>query len=120
MLLRPVDASGDILPVLSSSDLVSGSLAVTQLVRDHLNLLAGEWWENPARGCEVFEMLRSGRVTAQDVPAISSYLCSYIAATRGVRSVEDVQTSVSGRRFSFSCRVVTEEGDGFVNEVISF
>ena len=56
LLLRPVDASGDILPVLSSSVLVSGSLAVTQLVRDRLNLLTGEWWENPAWGCEVFEM----------------------------------------------------------------
>ena len=48
LLLRPVDDSGDILPVLSSSALVSGSFAVTQLVRDRLNLLSGEWWENPA------------------------------------------------------------------------
>ena len=114
LLLRPVDASGDILPVLSSSVLVSGSLAVTQLVRDRLNLLTGEWWENPAWGCEVFEMMRSGRVIAQDVSALSSYLCSYIAATRDVRSVEDVHTAVSGRQLIFSCRVMTEDGAGDV------
>lgn len=67
MLLRLADNSDDILPVISSSVLVSGSLAVTQLVRDRLNLLSGEWRENPAWGCEEFEMMRIGRVTAQDV-----------------------------------------------------
>ena len=66
MLLRPVDASGDILPVLSSPDLVSGPEAVVVLVRDRLNLLAGEWWENPAWGCEIFDMIRAGRVTEND------------------------------------------------------
>ena len=61
MLLRPVDASGDILPVLSSPDLVSGPEAVVILVRDRLNLLSGEWWENLAWGCGIVEMIRSTR-----------------------------------------------------------
>ena len=115
MLLRPVDASGDILPVLSTSVLVSDPESVVLLVRDRLNLLSGEWWENPAWGCRVFEMMRTWRVTAQDVSALSSYLCSYIAATRGVRSVEDVHIAVSGRRLTFSCRVLTEDGTGDVS-----
>ena len=114
MLLRPADDSGDILPVLSSSALVSGSLAVVQLVRDRLNLLSGEWWENPARGCEIFDMIRDRRVTQQDVSALSSYLSSYIAATHGVQSVEDVRTAVSGRQFTYSCRVLTSAGSGTV------
>ena len=63
MLLRPVDDSGDILPVLSSSVLVSGSLAVTQLVRDRLNLLSGEWWENPSWGCDILDRFQSSRIT---------------------------------------------------------
>ena len=115
MLLRPVDASGDILPVLSTSALVSDPESVVLLVRDRLNLLSGEWWENPAWGCEVFEMMRAGRVTAQDVSALSSYLSSYIGTTRGVLSVEDVHTAVSGRRFTYSCRVLTEKGSGNVS-----
>ena len=49
MHLRPVDESGDILPVLSASGLLSGPMAVTALVRDRLHLLAGEWWENRSR-----------------------------------------------------------------------
>ena len=60
MLLRPVDASGDILPVLSSSILASGSPVVVQLVRDRLNLLSGEWWEKPAWGFDVLEMTAMG------------------------------------------------------------
>ena len=47
MLLRPADASGDILPVLSSSALFSGPEAVALLVQDRLSLLRGNWWENP-------------------------------------------------------------------------
>ena len=118
MRFRPVDASGDILPVLSSSAMASGPEAVVALVRDRLNLLAGEWWENPARGCEIFDMLRSGRVTPQDAPALVSYLSSYIQSTPGVRAVEDVSFTVSGRQFSFSCRVVTEEGSEEVSYTI--
>ncbi len=114
MLLRPDDASGDILPVLSASVLVSGPDAVTLLVRDRLNLLSGEWWENPARGCEIFDMIRAGRVTEKDVSALASYLSSFIAATHGVQSVEDVRTAVSGRQFAYSCRVLTSAGNGTV------
>ena len=38
MKLRPVDQSGDVLPVLHASDMFSGSLAVAKLVEDRLNL----------------------------------------------------------------------------------
>ena len=115
MMIRPVDASGDILPVLSPSDPVSGADAAVILVRDRLNLFSGEWWENREWGCGAFEMMRSGRVTEADVPAISSYLTGYIRQTPGVESVEDVRTSVSGRRFSYSCRVLTSSGSGEIS-----
>ena len=120
MLLRPVDDSGDILPVLSSSAMVSDPEAVVVLVRDRLNLLAGEWWENPVWGCEIFEMLRSGRFTAQDAPSLVSYLSSYILATPGVRAVEDVSTAVNGRQFSFFCKVICDDGNGEVSYSMNF
>jgi hypothetical protein len=41
MLLRPADASGDILPVRSSSAMLSGPEAVALLVRYRLSLLRG-------------------------------------------------------------------------------
>lgn len=119
MHLRPVDESGDILPVLSASDLLSGPEAVTALVRDRLNLLAGEWWENRSHGCGIMDFFRSGRITEADLPAVSSYLTSYILSTPGVRSVEDVHTALSGRELSFSCRVVTDAGSGSVSYSMS-
>ena len=119
MLLRPVDASGDILPVLSGSAMVSGAEAVTVLVRDRLNLLAGEWWENPSHGCAILSMLREGRITEADQSSLTSYLTSYILSTPGVLSVEDVSASVSGRRFQYACKILTASDTGNVSYSLS-
>ena len=55
MILRPVDDNGDVLPVLSSGDLLRGAEAVAQLVRDRLTLFIGEWWENSSVGFWILE-----------------------------------------------------------------
>ena len=110
MVIRPSDASGDMLPVLSSADLLRGAPAVARLVRCRLELLAGDWWENPALGNEVLEMLRESRLTEADTRALVSYLSSYIRETPGVRDVRDVQFSVSGRQFRYACIAGTDAG----------
>ena len=114
MVLRPVDDSGDILPVLSSSDLVSGAEAVALLVKDRLSLLQGEWWENSAVGFPVLEELRSSRLTEAGASALSSVITAYIRETPGVTEVEDVRFAVSGRQFSYSCMVLTGDGSAAV------
>ena len=110
MILRPTDGTGDILPVLSSSVLLSGAVAVARLAEDRLNLYAGDWWENPARGNQVIEMLRESRLTEADAQAVATYLTSYIRKTDGVEDVREVRFAVEGRRFSYSCLVLTEYG----------
>ena len=116
MILRPTDDSGDILPVLSSSALLTGARAVARLVEDRLNLYAGDWWENPARGNRILEMLRESRLTESDARALATYLTSYIRETEGVNEVKDVTVSVDNeRRFSYLCTVVTENGDIGIN-----
>ena len=110
MIMRPVDENGDILPVRSSSDLVKGARAVALLAEDRLNLLAGEWWENPSRGNEILQMLQDSRLTESDQQALGTYLSSYIRETNGVRDVRDVEFSVNGRQFTFSCTVITDDG----------
>ena len=115
MYIRPTDASGDILPVLSSSGLLSGPEAVAQLVKYRLSLLQGEWWENESLGFPVPESLCSGRPTAADAATLSSQITAYIRETPGVRDVEDVRSEVSGRRFAYECAVRTEEGSASVN-----
>ena len=115
MLLRPVDASSDILPVISSSVLLSGPEAVALLVQDRLSLLRGEWWENPENGFFILDTLQGSRVTEADASALSSQITAYVRETPGVRDVEDVRFSVEGRQFSYACEIRTEEGNAEVN-----
>ena len=118
MLSRPVDASGDILPVLSPSDLLSGVQAVAIGVKDHLNLYAGDWWENPELGNEVLDLLSESRCTDQDADTLSSYLVSYLLEFPGILSVSDISASFSGRAFNFSCTAHTEAGE--TSMILSF
>ena len=115
MILRPVDASGDILPVLSSRALLSGPEAVARLVEYRLSLLSGEWWENAGMGFSILEMMRTSRLTENSASALASMITSYIRETNGVQEVEDVHFSVSGRVFSYSCSIRTEEGSASVS-----
>ena len=110
MLLRPVDASGDILPVLSSSDLLSGPEAVAQLVKYRLSLLRGEWWENPEWGFFILEAMEASRLSDAETAALSAQITAYIRETPGVREVEEVRCSAAGRQFTYSCTVRTAEG----------
>ena len=111
MILRPVDENGDILPVRSAEDLLSGAEAAARLVEYRLNLFSGEWWENPAWGCTLLEQMREPRLTGADAQRISSY----VRETQGVRDVADVRCSVSGRRLSWECTVLTEYGEASVS-----
>ena len=115
MLLRPMDASGDILPVMYSSAMLSGPEAVALLVQDRLSLLQGEWWENPENGFFILETMQAGRITEADASMLSSQISAYVRDTPGVRDVTNVRFAVEGRRFSWSCEVLTEDGNTPVN-----
>ena len=110
MRTRPVESTGDILPVLAPSDLLTGPEALAAGVADHLKLNYGDWWEYASRGNEIFDMIAASRFTAQDADALSSYLVSYIQEFPGIRSVSDISASFSVRTFSFSAVVHPEEG----------
>ena len=116
MLSRPADGSGDILPVLSASDILSGIEAVATGLRDHLRLYTGDWWEDPEMGNEVMDLLSESRCTDQDAETLESYLVSYILEFPGVQSVSDISSSFSGHTFLFSCTVHTETGDLSVSD----
>ncbi len=111
MILRPVDENGDILPVLSSAALLKGAEATALLVRERLELLSGEWWENPARGNAIVDMLREGRFTEADSQALEGYLTSYIRQTPGVREIREVSFSAEGRQMRYTCVIDTDDGE---------
>ena len=115
MILRPVDENGDILPVLASASLLKGAGAVARLVQDRLELLAGDWWENPAWGNEILQMLKASRLTEADAQALANYITAYIRRTNGVLNVQDVVFSAEGKRFFYTCRVDTEDGSAQID-----
>ena len=118
MILRPVDQNGDILPVLVSASLLRGTGAVARLAEDRLELLAGDWWENPAWGNAVVDMVRDSRLTEADTRALANYITSYIRQTPGVLEVEDVSIALEGNIFSCSCRVDTEDGTAQIDYML--
>ena len=102
MTSRPVDSSGDILPVLSTSDLLSDAPAVAVGLADHLRLFSGDWWEDPAFGNDIFDLVSASAIREQDLPALAGNLSSYIQSFPPVHSVSDVLASLSGRSFLYS------------------
>lgn len=115
MILRPVDANGDILPVLSRKELLSGPAAIAKLAEYRLTTYTGEWWENPKKGFPLLARMTEGRLPAENPDALGNLITAYIRETPGVREVEDVRFSVSERQFTYSCLVRTEEGSSSVS-----
>ena len=110
MLLRPVDETGDILPIQSSSRMLSGSPAVALLVKYRLSLLQGDWWENENAGFPALQRLQESRLTEADAQGLASLISAYIRETPGVKTVEQAAFSVTGRQFSYEASILTEEG----------
>lgn len=113
MLSRPVDASGDVMPVCDAEDLLSGPEATAAGLRDYLSLFPGDWWESPEKGNEIFDLISLSRRTEKDAAALGSYLTSYVLSFPAVQSVSGVQASVIGSVFSYACTAHTENQESF-------
>ena len=110
MIIRPVDATGDILPVASTRDVLSGAEAVAQLAAYKLSLLQGDWWEYPEDGFFVLEFMREERFSEANAGMFASRVTEFIRGVEGVFEVDDVKFETDGRVFRYSCQLLTEEG----------
>lgn len=115
MIIRPLDADGDVLPVTASSDLLRGVRADAQLILERLQLLTGDWWENRSWGNEVVDMMKESRFTEEDQQTLATYLASYVRETPGVQEVRDMSFSAAGRQFRFTCTIETENGTAAID-----
>ena len=112
MNARPVDASGDILPVLSPASLLSDAPAVASALSDHLRLFTGDWWEYPARGNPVFDLMAAGPIQEKDLPALSASITSWLLTFPAVRSVSDVAVSLTGIVLTYTAVASLSSGEG--------
>ena len=102
MTARPLDASGYVLPVLSPASLLSDAPAIASALSDHLRLFTGDWWEYPARGNPVFDLMAAGPIQEKDLPALSASITSWLLTFPAVRSVSDVAASLSGSVLTYT------------------
>lgn len=110
MKMRPIDTDKDVLPVLSSMDMLDAGEALAALIDDKLNLLLGEWWEQPSYGNAIFSMIKESRMTPSDVNTLSNYLSDFIRSTPGVLDVTNIKSSIANREFVYSCTVEYDKG----------
>ena len=110
MTLRPMDDTGDILPVSSASRMCSGADAVGFLAFLRLKLYQGDWWEDEEEGNEILELLRRNRISSGNLSLLSSSISNYLARTPGVLDVRDADISLNGHVASYSCQLITEDG----------
>ena len=121
MTARPVDSSGDILPVRSPGALLSGVPAAAAALSDHLRLFAGDWWESADRGNRAIGLISSSRLTERDLPALSGSLSAYLLSFPAVQSVSDVRVSRDGRRFHFSAAArIRDDSSGDASVPVTF
>ena len=111
MTLRPMDDTGDILPVSFASKMCSGADAVGFLAFLRLKLYQGDWWEDEEEGCDILELLRRNRISSGNLSLLSSSISNYLAQTPGVLDVRDAEISLSGHVASYSCKLITGEGE---------
>ena len=109
MRVRPIDADGDMMPIMSNSQLLDGSKAVVQIARDRLKFYRGDWWENPSRGIRIPDFLLE-TIRKRDVQFFTRYMTSFIAGTPGVTGITGVMVSFEKRKLTFSCYLQTKEG----------
>ena len=113
--IRPSDAIGDIRPVLHISDMVRGKEAIAKHVYYRLRLLVGEWWEYPEMGNQILQMFQTTRLSDSTADSLTSYFSTYIAETPGIFSIENAQGKIENRRYQYSCKALTQQGDVNIN-----
>ena len=109
MLYRPVDENGDMMPVYTASQMLSGARAVRQAADARIGLIEGEWWEDPSLGFRMYAtLIRSAR--SGEAQMLENYISSYIAQTQECVGVTRVKSSLKNRAMTYECTVLAEDG----------
>ena len=109
MVVRPTDENGDMMPIQSGNQMLTGTKAVAQIARDRLLFYRGEWWEDESLGIRIPDFLANS-IRASDVNLFARYITSYLAETEGVRGISSVSAEYDKRSLIFRAILVTDEG----------
>ena len=118
MIVRPLDENGDMIPIHSVDQMISGTDAVAQVIHLRMDLMYGEWWEDETIGFRIPDFLVKG-VRSGDIDMLAKYVASYISGTQGVRSVTNVAASYANHTLILRCAVLTDDGTSIVEVDLS-
>ena len=105
MLVRPLSETGDMMPVWSTDQMLTGAKAAAQVVQTRLQFFQGEWWEDENIGFGIPQYLID-TLKSSDINMAAKYISQYISETEGVERVDNVVYSQVGRQMLFGCTVV--------------
>lgn len=116
MRTRPLDESGDFVPVYSLDQMVSGGEAVKQVVDYRLRFYYGEWWEDPEIGFRIPDFLAEN-ARSGGLDMLTKYINTYISSTEGVQEIEDSVSQFSDHVLTYSCIILADDGQEETVEV---
>ena len=108
--VRPVDDNGDMMPIQTASQMLTGADAVAQIAKDRLCFYRGEWWEDPDMGIRIPDFLINS-VRESDLSMFAKYITSYLGDTAGTRGVSGATVKLVGKQMQYSATLLTDEGD---------
>lgn len=108
---RLLDENGDMTFGAPSSEIISGLDAMKQALKTRLAAVKGEWWEGDRTAIPYLPDILGAVVTPRTKDTIDLMVINRIMDTIGVISVSEVNSSISNRRYHFSCNVQTVYGE---------
>lgn len=105
---RRLDENGDY-TFGKPNEFLTGLEALTQAIQTRLKVIKGEWWEGDYTALPFMSEI-VGKVR-NDKSRLDLMVIRRITDTVGVISVSEVQSTLSGRRYTFSCKVKTVYGE---------
>ena len=113
---RALDEDGDM--VVGKNAFLYRREALAQSIKTRLKLFANEWWEGDAGAIDMFGAVLGSPGTTRNRSEVDLLFVARIMDTIGVLDVTDVKSEIlSGRRYCFSCRAITQYGDITIEEV---
>lgn len=111
LLCRAVDENGDMVFGAGDAGFVNGAEAMDQVIKTRLAAGAGEWWEGDDTAIPWFSEVLGSMIRENRVSEIDLLVVNRLLDTVGVTGVDNIQSSITGRQYHFSCTAHTVHGD---------
>lgn len=115
---RQLDENGDMTFGAGEANVLDGLDAMRQALKTRLGAVRGEWWEGDDGALPYFTEILGKRTTAANRQIIDLLIVERIMDTRGVVSVQNVESGFDGRRYHFRCTVNTVYGQ--LNQEVNY